>query len=262
MDSNERSIEMGRNHPATYDRRLNDILSRAAAVFCARGYHRASMRDVARSTGVSLAGLYYYFSSKEHLLFLIQRHTFDLVLASSRAALDGLREPEERLRAFVRLHIQFFLNHPNEMKVLVHEAGSLPENWRGQVNAIKKVHYRLCFDQVRALKEAHKLEALNVRVAVLALFGMMNWIYTWYDPKADPDAGEIAEQMVNIFLSGIRGSMTAKARARNGRPAGRDIEVRLRLRPATPSPGPAKRDRPLPQLGRGKQGSLNFLTKP
>ncbi len=58
-----------------FDRKLDEILRRAAAVFCARGYHQASIRDISRATRVSLAGLYYYFTSKEELLYLIQRHT-------------------------------------------------------------------------------------------------------------------------------------------------------------------------------------------
>src|SRR5215469_13131817 len=91
----------------SYDRKLATILQQAAAVFCTRGYHRASIRDIARATGVSLAGLYYYFSSKEELLYLIQRHAFETMLESARATLEPLNDPEERLRTFIDLHLQF-----------------------------------------------------------------------------------------------------------------------------------------------------------
>ncbi|MGC2794625.1 MAG: helix-turn-helix domain-containing protein, partial [Candidatus Sulfotelmatobacter sp.] len=63
--------------PATrFDRRMAQILSHATDVFCEKGYEGASMRDLSRASGMSLAGLYYYFESKERLLFLIQKHTF------------------------------------------------------------------------------------------------------------------------------------------------------------------------------------------
>ncbi|MGA8761569.1 MAG: helix-turn-helix domain-containing protein, partial [Candidatus Sulfotelmatobacter sp.] len=66
--------------PATrYDRRLAEILTHATDVFCKKGYEGASMRDLSRATGMSLAGLYYYFESKERLLFLIQKHTFSTI---------------------------------------------------------------------------------------------------------------------------------------------------------------------------------------
>jgi len=186
-----------------YDRKLGEILRHAAAVFCARGYHQASIRDIARATGVSLAGLYYYFSSKEHLLYLIQRHAFKTMLESARASLQRLDDPEERLRTFIQLHLQFFLEHPNEMKVLTHEEEWLEAERRREVHTLKRAYYKLCFCQVEALKKARKLKGLNTRLAVLSLFGMMNWIYTWYKPGCDPDAPGCARQMSEIFLHGL-----------------------------------------------------------
>jgi AcrR family transcriptional regulator len=188
-----------------FDQKLEGILRQAAAVFRARGYHQASMRDIARATGVSLAGLYYYSPSKKQLLYLIQRHAFKELLATARAALEPLDDPEERLRTFVRLHLQFFLEHPNEMRVLTHEEESLEDELRREMKAIKRAYYRLCYDQVEGLRQAYQLAGLNTRLAVLSLFGMMNWIYTWYNPKVDPDSGAMAQHMAEIFLKGIAG---------------------------------------------------------
>jgi TetR/AcrR family transcriptional regulator, cholesterol catabolism regulator len=188
---------------------MEAILRQAAAVFCARGYHQASIRDIARATGVSLAGLYYYFSSKEELLYLIQRHTFETILAGAQQGITSNQSPEQRLRALIRLHLQFFLDHPNEMKVLTHEEAWLGEAHGREVRAIKRAYYQLCLAQVEALKKTRHLHALNTRLAVLSLFGMMNWIYTWYHPKVDPDAPTCAEAMADIFLAGILGKREA-----------------------------------------------------
>jgi AcrR family transcriptional regulator len=188
-----------------FDRKLEVILRQAAAIFCAKGFHRASIRDIARETGVSLAGLYYYFSSKEELLYLIQRHAFQTLLASSRAAIQPLDAPQDRLNKFIQLHLQYFIEHPNEMKVLTHEVGPLGHAWRQELGTLKKSYYQLCFDQVDALRRERRLRAVNVRLAALSLFGMMNWIYTWYNPRVDPDARACAEQMTATFLYGILG---------------------------------------------------------
>lgn len=209
---------MGSRAARRFDRKLDEILRQAAAVFCARGYHQASIRDIARATGVSLAGLYYYFSSKEHLLYLIQRHAFETILAGSRAALALLDDPEERLRRFIALHLEYFLEHPNEMKVLTHEERALEAGLRREIHDLKKVYYQLCFDQVEALKESRKLRGLNTRVAALALFGMMNWMYTWYNPKVDPDATAIARQMTEIFLQGAFGGWSRRSNGHRAAP--------------------------------------------
>ncbi len=66
------------------------------------------MRDLSRATGMSLAGLYYYFESKERLLFLIQKHTFTTILEKLKARLENVRDPEERIRIFILNHLRIF----------------------------------------------------------------------------------------------------------------------------------------------------------
>src|ERR1700734_197604 len=72
-----------------FDRRLSKILDHATAVFYEKGYEGASMRDLSRVTGLSLAGLYYYFESKEELLYLIQKHYFTVVVDRLHKRLEG-----------------------------------------------------------------------------------------------------------------------------------------------------------------------------
>ncbi|MGE5084270.1 MAG: hypothetical protein ACM3ND_15365, partial [Acidobacteriota bacterium] len=43
------------------------------------------------------------------------------------------------------------------------------------------------------------------RIAVLSLFGMMNWIYTWHNPRVDADATALAGEMGDVFLRGVLG---------------------------------------------------------
>jgi TetR/AcrR family transcriptional regulator, cholesterol catabolism regulator len=200
-----------------FDAKLDGILRQAASVFRERGYHRASIRDISRATGVSLSGLYYYFSSKEQLLYLIQRHAFETLLAEARRTLASIDNPEERLRAFVALHLGYFIEHPSEMKVLTHEETALGDTWRHEVHAIKRNYYRLGCDLVERLRRAGQLKGLETRLAVLSLFGMMNWIYTWYNPKVDPDAPTMAREMSDLFLHGILGPRSNRPRANGTR---------------------------------------------
>ncbi len=209
----------------TYGRKLQAILRKSAAVFCARGYHQASIRDIARATGVSLSGLYYYFSSKEELLYLIQRHTFETVLAAAQQKIETIASPEARLRTLIELHLRFFLDHPNEMKVLIHEEAWLGQAHAREVRAIKRAYYQLCLEQVEALEKVRRLHRLNTRLAVLSLFGMLNWIYTWYNPKIDPDAATCAETMASIFLEGILGERAARRKSASRAPSGKVMEL-------------------------------------
>src|SRR5579863_3159033 len=192
-----------------YDKRLAEILAHATEVFCKKGYEGASMRDLSRESGMSLAGLYYYFESKERLLYLIQKHTFTTIVERLRERLSGVDDPAQRIRVFVLNHVEYFLANQKAMKVLSHEDDVLKNGHGAEIAAIKREYYRICVGLLDDLKKEEKLE-FSSRMAVLSLFGMMNWIYTWYNPRVDGDAGELARGMAGIFLQGIQAARSSK----------------------------------------------------
>lgn len=195
--------------------KLDHILACATRVFYEKGYEGASIRDISRRSRVSLAGLYYYVHSKEELLYLIQKHCFATLVARLEQELNGARRnPEAKLRLLIRNHLRYFLQNPEAMKVLSHESDSLTAPYAREVAEIKRTYYRLCRSLLEELKRRKKLKHLNTRLAVLSLFGMMNWIYTWYNPKVDPDADGLAEHLARLFFEGVLAS--ASPRSRNG----------------------------------------------
>jgi TetR/AcrR family transcriptional regulator, cholesterol catabolism regulator len=201
----EKSRRNGNGDAATrFDRRLTKILTCATDVFYDKGYEGASMRDLSRTSGMSLAGLYYYFNSKERLLYRIQKHTFTTIVERLRERLEHEDDSEQRVRLFILNHLEYSLAHPKAMKVLSHEDDVLKDGAGAEIAAIKREYYRICLNLLEHFKRAKRLE-FNSRVAVLSLFGMMNWIYTWYNPRVDADAHELAEDMGDIFLKGIGG---------------------------------------------------------
>ncbi len=191
-----------------FDRRLARILVHATHVFHDKGYAAASMRDLSRASGVSLSGLYYYFESKEELLYLIQKHTFTTIVDRLRRRLEEVADPVERIRMFILNHLEYFLANQKAMKVLSHEDDVLKNGFGAEIAAIKREYYRICMELLDDYKRARGLE-FSSRTAVLSLFGMMNWIYTWYNPRVDADAAELAREMGDIFLRGI-GAGSAK----------------------------------------------------
>lgn len=194
-----------------FDRRLAKLLDHAARIFCEKGYEGASMRDLSRATGMSLAGLYHYFASKEELLYLIQKHTFRTIIENLRERLQGSSDPEERIRIFIENHLEYSLANKEAMKVLTHEDDTLKNEHGTEVRAIKREYYRICLDLLEDFQRVHGLQ-FSGRLAVLSLFGMINWIYTWHNPRVDADAGALARQMGDIFLHGVLNSAATKRR--------------------------------------------------
>lgn len=184
-----------------YDERFSALLSRAARVFAERGYHPTTMRDLSRASGMSLAGMYYYVRGKEDLLFHVQERCFTQVFDGGTAAVGLGVDPEDRLARFIRHHVTFFAAHMAEMKVLSHEANALSGERQRSVDAIKRRYVDLlegllretCADQPAAERSA----------AAYALFGMMNWIYNWYDPAGPITPDRLAELLTRLYLGGF-----------------------------------------------------------
>jgi len=189
--------------PRDSEAKLQHILLHAAQTFAEEGFEGTSMRDISRVTGVSLSGLYYYFESKQKLLYLIQYNTFTFVLARLQARLETAHDPVARLRILVQNHIEYFLSHTTEMKVLAHEEDALDPPLRDEMATIKRRYYALAREIFDKVAPDGLATGIQPRVAVLSLFGMMNWVYKWHNPDFDPGAEELTNAIVGIFLNGV-----------------------------------------------------------
>jgi TetR/AcrR family transcriptional regulator, cholesterol catabolism regulator len=200
--SHPNQLRAGSPVSARFDSRLSEILDHATDVFYEKGYEGASMRDLSRASGISLAGLYHYCDSKEKLLYLIQKHTFSTIVDRLRERLDEVSDPEQRIRAFLLNHLEYFLANQKAMTVLSHEDEALTGAYGSEIAAIKREYYKICLSLMDDFKRTNGLD-FKSRVAVLSLFGAVNWIYTWYNARSDSNAEDLAREMGDIFLRGI-----------------------------------------------------------
>jgi len=194
-----------RAEPSTrhYDEKLQQILRTSAGIFAEKGFHRTSIRDIARATGMSLAGLYYYFRTKEQLLFLVHERCFLTLLQRWEKTDDPKEDVRVRIRNFVENHVGFFLHYMCEMKVMSHEDESLTGELQDKIRNLKRRYVSVLMDLIEELQRREGGKALNLRVATFSLFGMMNWIYTWYNPKRDAALPELIDQLLRIFFFGL-----------------------------------------------------------
>ena len=200
-----------------YDQKLEFILRTAARIFALKGYHSTSMRDISRETRVSLAGLYYYCKSKDELLFLIQDNCFGRVVERLEERLGETTDTVERLRLVIENHLSFFAANMAEMKVLSHEADSLAGEMQASVSG-KKQQYTQLVRRIlsEVLAEQTHGDGRNkpdLTVATYALFGMMNWIYNWYDPRGTLSVNDLVDNITRLFLSGLIGGANGDARS-------------------------------------------------
>ena len=190
----------------TYDERLNHILEAATTLIARDGYEKASMRAVAKASGVSLAGLYHYFDSKERMLFLIQFRTFSSLVNTLREKLHGLADPTEQLHVMVRAHVGYFAANMAALKACSHELDSLTGEAHEEARRLRHDYYDLTRGIVDRVLDAHAPgKSLDRHVATMSLFSMLNWLYRWYVPKRGCSPTTVANQIAAQFLHGVLG---------------------------------------------------------
>lgn len=191
----------------TYDERLAAILHAATLVIAREGYEKATMRAVASASGTSLAGLYHYFESKERMLFLIQFRAFNSLLNNLREKLHGVEDPVDQLRVMVRAHVEYFAANMAALKVCSHELESLSDEAYHELRSIRHAYYQVTRAIiVQILDRTDAPPGLDLHEVTMCLFGMLNWLYRWYDPRRGRSPGALANQITRQFLGGLLGA--------------------------------------------------------
>jgi AcrR family transcriptional regulator len=180
------------------DEKLSLILDHASRIFAEKGYHAASVRDVATATGVSPAGLYYYFQSKEELLHLILDGCLSSLIRRIRNDAAEIKNPAARLKAIIKIHLDQFRSSGPEMKVLVREWDVLSGPFGTGIRKLMRDYTQIV---IRTFKElSPEKSSKELRAAAFGLFGMLTWVDQWYRPKRDLSLDRLAEEFTSIFL--------------------------------------------------------------
>lgn len=185
------------------EQRTRDIFRVASRVLCEQGYEKASIRDLAEATGMTKAGLYYYFKSKEELLFIILDAYMDSLLEGMAAIAAEVTDPSERLKAFIRFQVDLYCRDVHRSKLIIHDENCLSGEWYQTIKDKQRRyldHWRETLaDYCR--KEGRDLKFLSANL--MLLIGMCNWIYQWYDPNGELRPDALAELIHERFCRGL-----------------------------------------------------------
>lgn len=195
-----------RGRPATRQK-ADTLLVAAAAIIAEKGFEATAIRDVGRRLEVSLGGMYYYFASKDDLLFQIQHRTFAALLAAQETIAAEPGDAEQRLHRLLIGHLAFFERHPNEMKICTFELESLKGDFYDRVLNVRRKYYRVMAEAIAELTgglDRRGRETDRGRHVTLFTFGMLNWAFMWYRQAKDGPVETVAAEMMDLLLHGVR----------------------------------------------------------
>jgi TetR/AcrR family transcriptional regulator, cholesterol catabolism regulator len=177
-----------------YDRRQQEVVTTAAALFARRGFQATSMDELSEATGLRSGGLYHYIGSKQNLLLAIFGQLMDPLLERAAEIEAGEDDAETQLRALVRAWLAHIETHLDHMAVFAQERHT--------------IEHEPEWEQVRASRDAfeailaRRLTAVGLtdRLALFALLGMVNHTATWLKPGGRLTTEQIADGYCDMLL--------------------------------------------------------------
>jgi TetR/AcrR family transcriptional regulator, cholesterol catabolism regulator len=196
-----------------YDANIDYILRAAAEVFAEKSFGLASIRDIAAHARISFPRIYYYLRNKEELLYLISKRAFEQLSSRAEAQTAGVQDAEEKLKLFIKAHLEYELDNVAEMKVLIREAPSLSGRNATQIGRQMREYSHLCRKIIEQVAAHHgaAIDRETSRIQTSLLFGAMNSVFGWYEPARDREQhGRIVDEVYAMIVAPIVARSTAR----------------------------------------------------
>src|SRR5580692_8671239 len=176
------------------------ILEEAVKLFYERGFSGTTLDDIAGKLGVTKPFIYTHFRSKVELLEAICRPTIEMSLAAIADAAGQRGSASERLYNGVVNFTKVVLQRQANIAVYFREEKSFSEAGLAGINALRKAFDRVLSDLLEEGVNAGEFHIADIRVAALAIGGMVSWAYTWYQPGGRLPIDELGEKMAHFAL--------------------------------------------------------------
>lgn len=180
-----------------------DILEAAAQVFRQKGFHGASMNDIADAVSLQKASLYHHVTSKQEILLEILARALQLLL--DRISPIAVQElpADEKLRRMIHEYMQILAENGDLATVLLFEHRALERRQRAR-HVPARDKFELLWRDVLAEGVADGFfKCGDIPLAVRALLGLMNWTITWYHPDGEKTIEQIADDYSDLLLNGL-----------------------------------------------------------
>ncbi|HEY61024.1 MAG TPA: TetR/AcrR family transcriptional regulator [Anaerolineae bacterium] len=179
------------------------ILEAAAQIISEKGYHAASMRDIAQAVHLQKPSLYHHISSKQEILFVLLNQALDMLIQRIEEIVSKPLAPEVKLRLAMETYIQSLIDKRDLAAVLLMEHRSLNPELNAKHIPKRDRFEQLWRDMIEEGVNCGVFSCRDVSLAAKAVLGMMNWSITWVRSNGRLSPIEIADQFADLILTGL-----------------------------------------------------------
>lgn len=179
------------------------ILAAAIELFAEYGYHAATMRDIARVTGIQAASIYYHYANKQALLVeIMETHMRDLNANLEQIA--GSPTPIlQRLRDAIANHIRLHATHKAEFFIIDTEVRALEGENRAAILAMRDGYEAMIQGILREGTQQGIFRQFDVKIASYALIAMCTEVDTWFRPEGRLSVQQVIDMYTRMITEGL-----------------------------------------------------------
>jgi len=184
------------------DLRRRQLVDRAADLFDRDGYHAVNVAAVANAVGLKKATLYHYFTGKDEILFWIHEEFITLLL--ERAGRHTTEEPaKDALEAIMGDVLELMHTHRGHVRVFFEHHRELSKRSSAAIQTKRDAYQEIVEEIVRRGIANGEFRDIDPRLTTLAVFGMCNWAYQWYQADGRLQPREIARFFADLLYEGL-----------------------------------------------------------
>ncbi len=181
----------------------DDILDTAAQVFRKKGFHGASMADIAEALGVQKPSLYHHVKSKQEILLALLDRALDMLIEHIEKISSQNIPADQKLKQMIRGYLSALAENADLTAVLLFEHRSLDKKTHTRHVPHRDKFEALWRDVLMEGVKSKVFQIKDVNLTVRALMGVMNWTLTWYQPNGEKSIEQIADDYADFMLKGM-----------------------------------------------------------
>lgn len=179
------------------------IIKVATHLFAAKGFEATSVRKIASDSGLSVPGMFHYFSTKEDILYEIMINFIEDAYSYINEILNSDIDSVQKLELLCTYYVQKYTEHQEELTILNSEGKSLTPKHRKSFIKKQQVYVEAFKEIINELAEKKIAKQINHSVMAFLFYGMVHWTSTWYDNSGDVSPEKLGKIVSEVFLHGI-----------------------------------------------------------
>lgn len=182
--------------------RREELIRTAVELFSEHGFKGTSIRDIARSLGISVSNMYHYFETKEDLLLASQEYLVRWLPDRLEAVWQESADPLERFNLLLRAHLAASGLHQKETKIFMMEQDHVSKKVNVKNRQIQKKLLDIYVKHIESLQQAGYVATRQTKILAFNILGVVNWYLRWYKADGPLPAEAVFDEIINFILYG------------------------------------------------------------